>query len=51
LVNTKGELIGINAAIASHTGSYEGYGFAIPVNLAKKVLDDIKKFGTVNVAL
>jgi serine protease Do len=47
LVNTKGELIGINAAIASHTGSYEGYGFAIPVNLAKKVLNDIKKYGSV----
>ncbi len=47
LVNTKGELIGINAAIASHTGSYEGYGFAIPVNLAKKVLNDIQKFGSV----
>jgi serine protease Do len=47
LVNTKGELIGINSAIASHTGSYEGYGFAVPVNLAKKVLNDIKKFGAV----
>jgi serine protease Do len=47
LVNTAGELIGINAAIASHTGSYEGYGFAIPVNLAKKVLNDIKKYGAV----
>lgn len=47
LVNTKGELIGINAAIASHTGSYEGYGFAIPINLAKKVLNDIKQFGSV----
>lgn len=47
LVNTAGELIGINAAIASHTGSYEGYGFAIPINLAKKVLNDIKKYGTV----
>ena len=47
LVNTAGELIGINAAIASHTGSYEGYGFAIPINLAKKVLNDIKKFGVV----
>lgn len=47
LVNTAGELIGINAAIASHTGSYEGYGFAIPVNLAKKVLNDIKKYGSV----
>src|SRR6202453_427594 len=47
LVNTNGELIGINSAIASHTGSYEGYGFAIPVNLAKKVLDDIEKYGKV----
>ncbi|RCH55751.1 serine protease [Mucilaginibacter hurinus] len=47
LVNTKGELIGINAAIASHTGSYEGYGFAIPINLAKKVLNDIQKYGSV----
>jgi len=47
LVNTRGELIGINSAIASHTGSYEGYGFAIPVNLAKKVLNDIKRFGSV----
>jgi serine protease Do len=47
LVNTKGELIGINAAIASHTGSYEGYGFAIPINLAKKVLNDIEKYGAV----
>lgn len=47
LVNTKGELIGINSAIASHTGSYEGYGFAIPINLAKKVLNDIEKYGAV----
>jgi serine protease Do len=47
LVNTKGELIGINSAIASQTGSYEGYGFAIPVNLAKKVLNDIQKYGSV----
>jgi len=47
LVNTSGELIGINSAIASHTGSYEGYGFAIPVNLAKKVLNDIEKYGAV----
>jgi serine protease Do len=49
LVNTAGELIGINAAIASHTGSYEGYGFAIPVNLAKKVLNDIKNTVRLNV--
>ncbi|WP_423147577.1 Do family serine endopeptidase [Rubrolithibacter danxiaensis] len=47
LVNTKGELIGINAAIASQSGNYEGYGFAIPINLAKKVLEDFKEFGTV----
>jgi serine protease Do len=47
LVNTKGELIGINSAIASETGSYVGYGFAIPINLAKKVLNDIEKYGVV----
>lgn len=47
LVNVKGELIGINTAIASLTGSYAGYAFAIPVNLAKKVLEDLKEFGTV----
>lgn len=47
LVNTNGELIGINAAIASQTGSYSGYGFAIPANLAKKILEDLIKFGTV----
>lgn len=47
LVNANGELIGINAAIASQTGTNEGYGFAIPVNLAKKVLEDFKKYGSV----
>jgi serine protease Do len=47
LVNERGELIGINSAIASQTGSYEGYGFAIPINLAKKVLNDIEKYGAV----
>ncbi|MGZ3757303.1 MAG: Do family serine endopeptidase [Mucilaginibacter sp.] len=47
LVNTRGELIGINSAIASETGSYVGYGFAIPINLAKKVLNDIEKYGAV----
>src|SRR6476661_5442340 len=47
LVNTRGELVGINAAIASQTGNYEGYGFAIPINLAKKVLDDFREFGSV----
>ncbi len=45
LVNTTGELIGINAAIASHTGVYEGYSFAIPVNIVKKVVNDIIKYG------
>jgi len=47
LVNTRGELIGINAAIASPTGVYAGYGFAIPVNLVKKIVNDFKEFGTV----
>jgi len=47
LVNTDGELIGINSAIATQTGSYAGYAFAIPVNLAKKILDDLKNFGVV----
>ena len=47
LVNTRGELIGINSAIASNNGAYEGYGFAIPINLAKKVLNDIEKYGAV----
>jgi serine protease Do len=47
LVNANGELIGINAAIASQTGTNEGYGFAIPINLAKKILEDFKKYGVV----
>ena len=47
LVNTDGELIGINSAIASQTGSYAGYAFAIPVNLASKILDDLKAYGEV----
>ncbi|RZL12790.1 MAG: PDZ domain-containing protein [Pedobacter sp.] len=47
LINTNGELIGINSAIASNTGFNEGYGFAIPINLAKKILDDFMKFGVV----
>ena len=45
LVNTSGELIGVNAAIASHTGSYEGYSFAIPSNIVRKVVDDLLMFG------
>lgn len=51
LVNVAGELIGINTAIASETGSYAGYGFAIPVNLLKKVVNDIMNFGKVQRAL
>jgi len=47
LINTDGKLVGINSAIASPTGSYAGYSYAIPVNIAKKVVDDIIKFGTV----
>ena len=47
LVNTAGELIGINSAIASNTGSYAGYSFAVPVNIVKKVMADLSEFGTV----
>jgi serine protease Do len=47
LINLNGEVIGINSAIASQTGSYIGYSYAIPINLAKKVVNDIIKYGTV----
>jgi len=47
LVNANGELVGINAAIMSQSGYYAGYGFAIPVNLVKKIADDFVKFGSV----
>ena len=47
LVNTDGKIVGINSAIASPTGYYSGYSYAIPVNIVKKVVDDIIKFGTV----
>ena len=47
LVNTDGKLVGINSAIASPTGYYSGYSYAIPVNIVKKVVDDLIKFGTV----
>lgn len=47
LVNIKGELIGINTAIASQTGSYAGYSFAVPVNLVNKVMRDIIDYGVV----
>jgi serine protease Do len=47
LVNTNGELIGINTAIASNNGTYQGYSFAVPVNIVKKVVSDLVEFGTV----
>ena len=51
LVNARGELVGINAMIYSQTGSYAGYGFAIPTSIMNKVVDDLKKYGTVQRAL
>lgn len=47
LVNTQGELVGINAMLYSQTGSYSGYGFAIPTSIMNKVVDDLKKYGSV----
>lgn len=47
LVNTRGQLVGINTAIASRTGSYAGYSFAVPVNLVKKVMSDLIDYGVV----
>lgn len=47
LVNTNGDLIGINTAITSQTGSYVGYSFAVPSNIAKKIVDDILEYGNV----
>ena len=49
LVNIRGELIGINTAITSQTGSYVGYSFAVPSNIARKVVEDIMEFGDVQV--
>ncbi len=51
LVNVRGELIGINTAISSQTGSFIGYSFAVPSNIAKKVIEDIMEYGTVQRAL
>ena len=51
LVNAKGELIGINTAIQSPTGSYSGYSFAVPVNVARKVVSDLKEYGKVQRAV
>lgn len=47
LINLKGELIGVNTAIATSSGQYQGYSFAIPVSLVKKVMDDLLEFGEV----
>lgn len=47
LVNTRGELIGINTMISSPTGSYAGYSFAVPSNIARKIIEDIMEFGNV----
>ena len=51
LLNIRGEVIGINSAIASGTGYYAGYGFAIPITLAKQVMDDLIKYGKVRRAV
>jgi S1-C subfamily serine protease len=50
LVNTRGELVGINTAIFSRTGSYTGYGFAVPGDIVKKVVEDLIRYGTVQKA-
>ena len=51
LVNSRGELVGINTAISSKTGSYIGYSFAVPSNITKKIIDDILEFGKVQEAI
>lgn len=51
LVNLKGELVGINSAIATPTGSFAGYSFAVPSSLVKKVVDDLRKYGVVQRAM
>jgi Do/DeqQ family serine protease len=47
LVNTEGDLIGVNTAISTHTGSFEGYSFAVPSNIVKKVVEDLLEYGQV----
>lgn len=47
LVNTNGELVGINTMISSNTGSYVGYSFAVPSNITRKIIEDIMEFGNV----
>lgn len=51
LVNQRGELVGINTAIASRTGSFAGYSFAVPITIVRKVVEDLKEFGEVQRAL
>src|SRR5690606_597684 len=51
LVNVNGELVGINTAILSRTGSYTGYGFAVPVDIATKVANDLIQYGEVQKAI
>lgn len=51
LVNTRGELVGINTAIYSETGNFVGYSFAVPISIVKKVVSDIKQYGIVQRAL
>ncbi len=51
LVNTRGELVGINTAISSKTGAFVGYSFAVPSNIAKKVIEDLLEFGNVQHAI
>ena len=51
LVNIRGELVGINTAISSRTGSFVGYSFAVPSNIAKKVIEDLMEFGSVQKAI
>ncbi len=47
MVNLRGQVVGINSAIASRTGYYQGYGFAVPVDLAKRIMEDLIEFGEV----
>ncbi|HER10057.1 MAG TPA: Do family serine endopeptidase [Bacteroides sp.] len=51
LINTRGELVGINTAIASRTGAYTGYSFAVPVSIVKKIVADLMEFGRVQRAI
>lgn len=51
LINASGDVIGVNSAIASTTGGYQGYGFAVPMDLVQEVIDDLVEYGTVRRAL